>query len=111
LGRLGLELSRVIAERFDGDRRRAGRAGLRRVLRALQVRDFAGWGETEKQAARAMAPILALIPQLGSWSARDRRDLARLVRAKGARSELGFAGRVLRHRRLGPALQALVPGP
>jgi hypothetical protein len=62
-----------------------------------------------------IAPLLAMLPELRSWSRSEREALVRVVRAKAARSEVR-ACRLLRdHPRLEEALRtrvaALAPDP
>ena len=57
-------------------------------------------------ALRALAPFLALLDDLPSWSDRDRRSVAALVRAKAGRDELRYARLLSSSRRLAGALAA-----
>jgi hypothetical protein len=54
-----------------------------------------------------MAPLLACLPDLGQWSARDKLLLARIVRAKGSRHERDYALLVSRHHRFRAAVEQL----
>jgi len=100
--------TRYIAGRFDGDRDRAAGGGTRRLIRILGIDDYAEWTLPEKQWMRELAPILCLIPDLESWPVRDRRALATLLKAKGARYELDYTRRAAKHTRLAEALDALL---
>jgi len=54
-----------------------------------------------------MAPLLACLPDLGQWSARDKFLLARIVRAKGSRRERNYALLASRHHRFRFAVEHL----
>jgi len=107
-GNLSDAVTRWIGKCHGGDRTAAEDAALRLVARALAVRANAlgRWPEGERHAFRALAPLIALIPDLGHWPPADKRALVSLMRAKGG-DEFRFHDRVARHRRLRDALSAL----
>lgn len=98
-GALGIAQSRFIATAFGGDRAAAEVRCARRIGRLLGLRG--------SPALRAIAPTLAMIPDLARWPHRDLDALARIVRAKDAPSELRAARLFGRHRRLETALRTL----
>ena len=98
-GALGMEQGGLIAERFGGDRRAADDRCAARAARLLGL-PAAG------RALRALAPMLALIPDLARWSPAERAALARLVRAKDAMSEARAARLSKTHARLERSLRA-----
>jgi hypothetical protein len=51
--------------------------------------------------------MLACIPDLGQWSAREKHLLARIVRAKGSRRERDYALLASRHQRFRAAVEQL----
>jgi hypothetical protein len=85
----GRAVTRLIERDFEGDRTVALRRCAERVARALGVRSF---GER-------MAPLLALIPDLDRWPAREKAALAAAARAKEARRERSFVLAMLRAER------------
>jgi hypothetical protein len=87
---LGRAVSRAIATRFGGDRRRAARACARDLVRSLAISEYDGWTRDEKTAVERLAPLFSLLPDIASWPSRERRMLVRLLKAKGGSSELGF---------------------
>ncbi len=100
------DLGRAAARRFaasklspEGFRVRA--AG--RVSRALGLPSLDG---PAREALLAVAPVLALLDDLASWPAVDRRALAALLRAKAASDELRYARLFSKHRRLARGLVA-----
>ncbi len=107
LGAIGMRQSRFIAERFGGDRRRALRSSVAQVRRLLGVRSIRGWTIPERRALELYAPLLAMVPELPRWSARDKRALLRVIRSKGARSERAVDQLASRHARLSQALREL----
>lgn len=100
-GALGLAVSRSIALEHAGDRRAAVRASIAQARRALRLRDGA------ERGLEMLSPILALIPELESWSRADKDLLSRIARAKGAASEAEATRLFNRHRRLEAALREL----
>lgn len=100
LARIGFALSRWIGQEHHGDRRRAERLSARRVARWLG-RDTGG------RALPALAPLLCMIPDLDSWSARERRAMGRLLDAKDGPSEAASALGFKEHPRLGEALRRI----
>jgi len=79
-----------IVQRYDGDRARAMASALRRIRAVLRDVDAESRGPAttaEQEALRLWALPLDLVSDLESWSRRERRTLARLLRAKGAPSE------------------------
>ena len=77
------------------------------MSRALGIRDLRHWTSDERRALESLAPLLAMIPDLGRWSERDRRRTVRFVRSKGAVAELPAPRLLGGHRRLDAALRRL----
>ena len=92
-GAHGVAVSRFIASSFHGDRSHAEETCARRVARLTGV-------PAKTPALRAVAPALCMIPDLGRWPRAEHELLARILRAKGARSEAAAARLFLRHERL-----------
>jgi hypothetical protein len=93
-GSVGRAVSRFMTDRFKGDRRRAERVTARELTDALGISDYAGWAPAERVALQRLAPLLSLTDALTSWPNADKPKLARLLRAKGARSELDYISHV-----------------
>ena len=98
LGRLGLAQSRLVESQFGGDRARAESRCASRAAALLGV-------DARGRALRALAPLLALIPDLGSWNPWDRATLGRAIHAKDGRSEARATRLLADHPRLGDALR------
>ncbi|MHC4427259.1 MAG: hypothetical protein ACYS0D_01460 [Planctomycetota bacterium] len=107
LAEVALAVTRVIGERFRGDRDRALAWSRRRCARVLSVRDRSRWSDPESSAFDDLSLIVALLPGLEHWPGRDRRALAGLMRAKGGPREQDYLLRVRALPRLTEALAAL----
>jgi hypothetical protein len=105
---LGHAVSRFITGEFAGDRRRAERACVRRVVEVLGIDERAQWSPAERAALERAAPILALIDGLSGWPARERRSLSAAVRARGGASEGEYIRSLQRVPRLAASLHAVV---
>jgi hypothetical protein len=80
-----------IAARFGGDRARAEAFSMRCVTSALDLRDLSDWNNAERNALRAIAPLLAQIAGLRDWPLQDKARLTALIRAKGGDEYRYFA--------------------
>ena len=107
VARVGYAVTAFIAREFGGNRRRAEQASVQRVARMLEIADWQRWSADEISGFHRMAPLLACIPGVARWSVRDRRQLARIVRAKGSRRERDYALLASRHRRFREAVEQL----
>lgn len=103
---LSLAVSRCIAEAHGGDRAAAQKKALRDVAAALGVREMSGWPSGERQAFGSLSLLLALVPDLPAWSARERRECVTLMRAKGG-DEARYFILARRHRRFREAMVAI----
>ena len=56
--------------------------------------------EALKRALSELALVLALIPELGHWSAADKGDLIRIIQAKAGADESKYLRSMQRHHRL-----------
>ncbi len=106
-GGLGLAVSHSLSRETGGDRGAATRACVTRVKRRLGIGDARRWSEEERLALNAMAPILALIPSLASWSRGDKLAMVRILRAKGSAPEFQATRAMQTHRKLESALREI----
>ncbi|MCZ7565581.1 MAG: hypothetical protein M5U08_18820 [Burkholderiales bacterium] len=81
------------------------RASVRAAMRLLGVARLRS--ADERRAWSRWAPIVAVLPGVARWPARDRRALARVISAKGGRSEDAYLARFAAHPRLGAVLRRL----
>jgi len=107
VARVGYAVTAFIAREFGGDRRMAERESARRVARLLGISDWKHWSADEITGVLRMAPLLACLPDIERWGARDRRLLARIVRAKGSRRERDYVLLASRHQRFRAAVEQL----
>ena len=110
LGNIGLRISRVLAERFGRERERGMRVCAREAGRLLEVRSVDGWSAGERLAWDRWGPLVLALPGVEGWPERDRRALARVIRAKGSRRESDYVRLFDGHRRLRRAMLTLASG-
>jgi hypothetical protein len=104
---IGLAVSRMMAERFGGDRILGEASCLRHLRRTLDLRSLRGWSPDEREALRRLAPVLCLIEDLPEWPRAHRHSLIGLIRTRGHRTERAYLHRALTHPRLAAALHAV----
>ncbi len=80
-------VQRHVVHVYDGDRARAEREALARVLGVLLGDESRGLSELERAAYQLWALPLDLVPDLETWPTGERRQLDAIVRAKGALNE------------------------
>src|SRR5882672_5785381 len=100
-------VARYVAREFGGDRIAAVTESAARVGRMLGASHRASWPPSERRAFERMSLVAALIDDLARWPLSARRSLATVMRAKGGRSEMGYAHLLEGHRRLRRSLEAL----
>jgi len=106
LGTVGVRQSRFIASEFGGDRRRAEESCIRRLRRDAGF-DDRSWPEDAQLALRLAAPLWAMLAEEEGWSHRDLSGLARLIKAKGGRSEASADRLMRKHPRIESSLRRL----
>jgi len=106
LGAIGLAASSLLA-RSGSDREGAVRACTAAAARQLGVGSLARWPRSERLWFERWSPLLLSIPDLGRWSAIERRAAVAVVRAKGGLRESEFVRRLDQHPRLRASLLAL----
>ena len=107
IGNIGLHVSRLLAARWGADREGAVRECAGEAARLLRVRSFAGWTAGERLAWERWSPLVLALGEVERWPAEARRDLVRMVKAKGGRRESDFVRLFDRHRRLRRAVRRL----
>ena len=106
---LSLAASEWIARRFRGDRANGMAFALHAVLRALGTRNIARWPVAEQRAFESFCLILAQIPDLAHWSARDKARVIAIARAKGG-DEFHYFDLLRKATRLHAALRQISAG-
>ena len=107
VGKLALALSERIARDHRGRQREATGAAVAAVVSALGIAGHDDWSPGERRTLHEMAPLLGALPELTTWSRRDKQALADAIRAKGDQSELRGARLLAAHPRLATALHTL----
>jgi hypothetical protein len=104
---LGLKVTRMIGEQFDGEARKAVSSCVASVARALKCPEWRDWPQPEQESFRRLSIIIAQIPDLARWSRTDKETLTAIMRAKGKPQEAEFARLTARHKKLRRALEAV----
>ena len=104
---LGLRITDLLGSRFGSGREQGERILAAEAADRLGVSGFRGWSSAERLAWRRWAPLVALLDNLDRWPAADRKDLVKLIRAKGGRQEVEYLRLFNGHGRLREALVAL----
>jgi hypothetical protein len=107
LADVSLAATRIIGERFDGDRSAARRWARRRLAALAGAGGRERWLPEERDAFERLGLLAAMAPDLPHWPADDQRALVGLLRAKGGPRERDYAMRVQKHARLRAALHDL----
>jgi hypothetical protein len=107
IGRLGLAVSRTLDARFGLDRSRADRQLGREAARRLDVSPRR-WSAGERLLWRRWAPLVAALPEIDRWSARERAALVAAIRAKGSARESNAVALMTSHGPLRAALRRLM---
>jgi hypothetical protein len=97
--------SLALALEREVDRKRGGRSQSlsKKVIDALEL-DPDSLRAAERRAFAALAPALAIVPDLDRWSDSEKQDAIRIIRAKGGADEARFARLLQKHGRLRKAL-------
>lgn len=104
---LSLNTTRLIGERFGGDRKKALAESATALSATLNCRGREQWPAMERLWFERLAPMISLIPGLEKWSAADKQDLVALIRAKGRPQESEFVRLLSGNRKLRRALEKI----
>jgi hypothetical protein len=96
---LGFRVNRRMARELAGDSARIRCASVAEVSRALSV-SLSRWNSAERQAFENWSLVLALIPNLRRWSAKEKQDLIKIIRAQPGSSEMRYLRLTQQHPRL-----------
>jgi hypothetical protein len=107
LGKIGLAVSRYVADRFGSDRERGTRTCAKEAASRLGLRSTKGFTSGERLLWERWSPLIMALPGIERWKPEQRRALARIVRAKGGRRESDYVALFNRHRQLRQALLGL----
>ena len=104
LPHVGLQVTRYISDRFGSDRAKAERVCAREAARLLGLGSRRDFSSGERLAWKRWSPLMLILPGVENWDKRARRDLVRVVRAKGGSCESDFVLLFDRHRLLRQAV-------
>jgi len=104
---IGFALARRLSGRAGGDRDAAMAASEQRAGKRFGVRSLEGWTTGERLWWRRWAPLLDALPGIGRWSAKERRKVVAIVRAKGGVRESEYARLFDAHPRLAAAVLSI----
>lgn len=104
--KLSSAVTKMIADRFDGDRQAAQCWSSEHIAAILNV-DPGSWTAIEKIQFDRFAPLLTLIKDLPSWHKNDKDDLLSIIRAKAALRESEYILRLAQHKNFEAALRTL----
>ncbi len=96
---VGLLVNRRMAREFDGDSSRLRQASTAAVMRALGI-NLTGWSQEQKKSLENWSLVLALIRDLSRWTAEEKSQLKKIIRAKSAPGEMSYMRESQRHPRL-----------
>jgi hypothetical protein len=96
---LGQRMNRRMAGEFGGDSRKIRHTSTLAVSRALGLNP-ATWTASQQQALGNWSLVLGLIPDLKRWTALEKNQLVKLIRAKAASNEMAYLRQTQKHPRL-----------
>ena len=97
--RIGLEVQRRMAEKFDGDPERLRRDTGKELSQDLQV-DVGSWNSLEQSAFASLAAVLSLAPELTQWTNVQKQALIDIIRAKVSADERKYLRLLQQHQAL-----------
>jgi hypothetical protein len=107
LEKLGLKISRLLADRFGADREKGIQAMSREAAQLLGIRTQRDWSAGERLAWERWSPLMVMLPGISRWRPEEKRSLVQVARAKGGRCESDFVTLFNKHRRLRRAILKL----
>jgi hypothetical protein len=96
---LALRVNRRMSREFNGDSARIRDACTKEVTRAFRLNP-SRWTPAARHSLENWSLILALIPDLASWSANEKRDLAKIIQSQSTFNEMHYLRLTQRHTRL-----------
>ncbi len=107
LGQIALVQTRYISTHYWGDRNRAEREAPKTAAKILGVRSLTGWTKSERLWFSRWSVLVCALHHEAQWDATAKRDLLRIIRAKGLPQEQAYVRGLSAHKRLRRALRAL----
>ena len=103
---IGLQVNARMAKQFGGDPKRFRHAAAERLARSLGVR-VPDEDQLEYADFCNFAMVLSLVPQVKSWTAKEKRELVEIIGAKLGRDEMRYLQLMQRHDTLRAAMLRL----
>jgi hypothetical protein len=88
-----------MAREFSGDATKLRDSSMKQITRALRLNPKR-WTTTELQALENWSLILAMIPDLATWSPQEKRELIKLIQSQASPNEMHYLRETQRHSRL-----------
>ncbi len=107
LGNAAMAATRRLTAVFGADLERAERECSRGAAGLLGLRSLRGFSPGERLAWRRWSPLVTALPGLRRWGSAARKELVRVIRAKGGRRESDFVALFDRHKLLRRAILRL----
>jgi hypothetical protein len=89
-----------LAAEHSMDRRSAERLIAEKLARDLGLKSMHDWTTAERNAFTDLAPIISLAPDIVEWPEAEKKEIVKMMRAKGGRHERDFARSATRCGRL-----------
>jgi hypothetical protein len=96
---LALRVNRRMAREFHGDAAKLRDSSVKQITRALRINPT-NWTPAKRHALENWSLILALIPDLQSWTPQEKRDLVKLIQSQATPNEMHYLRETQRHSRL-----------
>ncbi len=110
VSKIALALTRRIAEKYNGDGRKAERDSIKFAKSLLDISSWKSWTVSERLQFRRFCLLLASIPNISEWGKTEKQHLLRIIRSKAARKEIDYVRLLQNHCRLQDALTDLAAG-
>ena len=107
---IGMAVTRMIADKYDGDGALANEFSISESMAALNDPDLRSWNRSERLQFSRFCPILAAIPGLAGWNSADKQQLLDIIRARGADGEKEYVRLTQSHTKLRSTLEKLAGG-
>ncbi len=104
---LGYRVTRMIGERYLGDRAAATRESVTQMIRVLGIKDYNRWSDNEQRSFGRLAMLFVQIPGLTRWNRKEKQLLASIMRAKGGKLEREHSLISIQHPKLKVAVAKL----
>jgi hypothetical protein len=103
---LGLRINRQMAKEFNRDSHKIRQASTATVTQALNLNP-SRWTPLQKQSLENWSLVLAQIPNLSRWTTEEKHQLAKIIHAKSAPTEMPYLRQTQNHPRLRESLLRL----